>query len=89
MIQGHQQMQDERQRVRQLADQKETEQLKEANEALIERLAAEKDLSERELSQIQTSYHEKFIQLKERETLLELQLAALDKELKVGQDDLW
>ena len=56
--------------------------LKASNYALIEKLEAEKNLSEKELEQVQTSYQEKFVQLKERETLLELQLASLDKELR-------
>ena len=44
--------------------------LKASNYALIEKLEAEKNLSEKELEQVQTSYQEKFVQLKERETLL-------------------
>ena len=56
--------------------------LKASNYALIGKLEAEKNLSEKELEQVQTSYQEKFVQLKERETLLELQLASLDKELR-------
>ena len=59
------------------------------NVALIQKLQAEKAVNERELEQVQGSYQEKFVQLKERETLTELQLAQLDKELKVTQDSLW
>ena len=40
--------------------------------ALIQKLQAEKEVSERELDQVQSSYQEKFCQLKERETLAEL-----------------
>ena len=57
--------------------------------ALIQKLQSEKAVGERELEQVQSSYQEKFIQLKERETLTELQLASLDKELKAAQDSLW
>lgn len=44
----------------------------ETNKALIERLESEKAINEKELAQVSKSYQEKFVQLKERETLLEL-----------------
>jgi len=50
-------------------------QLKEVNLGLIQRLKAEKEANEKELEQVQSSYQLKFVQVKEHETLLELQLA--------------
>ena len=46
--------------------------LQESNDALLQRFKQEKDIHEKEIDQISTSYQDKFIQMKERETLLEV-----------------
>ena len=46
--------------------------LQESNDALLQRFKQEKDIHEKEIEQVSGSYQDKFIQMKERETLLEL-----------------
>ena len=65
------------------------EELQEQNRNLIEQLELEKQIQDQEIAQVVKAYQEKFIALKEHESINELQLNAAQTEGLISDQLLW